>query len=332
MKQPKKLSTFFLLIVLFTLIMAVLSLMLGKVTVSFKSVIEAFDSSIVNNEVNIVRARMPRTIFALLAGCSLSVSGALMQSITRNPIADPSILGVNTGAALFVIMGMSFSQVGRISSLVLAFVGGLLTMVCVYLISSFGYGGMTPIKLALAGAAMSIALQSIVNALMLKDRLLMDRFRFWQVGSLSKASWQDIMTVLPVIIVSLIIAYLLSSSLDIMALGDEMATSLGINVSFIYVLSTIVGVLLCASITALAGPIGFVGLMIPHFVRLLCGNAMKKVFLFSSLLGSAVLLSSDIIGRLVGGSAEIEVGIIMALLGAPVFIMIVRKVKKYGFT
>ncbi|HCY53449.1 MAG TPA: iron ABC transporter, partial [Kandleria vitulina] len=300
--------------------------------VSFKSVIEAFDSSIVNNEVNIVRARMPRTIFALLAGCSLSVSGALMQSITRNPIADPSILGVNTGAALFVIMGMSFSQVGRISSLVLAFVGGLLTMVCVYLISSFGYGGMTPIKLALAGAAMSIALQSIVNALMLKDRLLMDRFRFWQVGSLSKASWQDIMTVLPVIIVSLIIAYLLSSSLDIMALGDEMATSLGINVSFIYVLSTIVGVLLCASITALAGPIGFVGLMIPHFVRLLCGNAMKKVLLFSSLLGSAVLLSSDIIGRLVGGSAEIEVGIIMALLGAPVFIMIVRKVKKYGFT
>jgi iron complex transport system permease protein len=312
--------------------MAVLSLMLGKVTVSFKSVIEAFDSSIVNNEVNIVRARMPRTIFALLAGCSLSVSGALMQSITRNPIADPSILGVNTGAALFVIMGMSFSQVGRISSLVLAFVGGLLTMVCVYLISSFGYGGMTPIKLALAGAAMSIALQSIVNALMLKDRLLMDRFRFWQVGSLSKASWQDIMTVLPVIIVSLIIAYLLSSSLDIMALGDEMATSLGINVSFIYVLSTIVGVLLCASITALAGPIGFVGLMIPHFVRLLCGNAMKKVLLFSSLLGSAILLSSDIIGRLVGGSAEIEVGIIMALLGAPVFIMIVRKVKKYGFT
>jgi iron complex transport system permease protein len=332
MKQPKKLSTFFLLIVLLTLIMAVLSLMLGKVTVSFKSVIEAFDSSIVNNEVNIVRARMPRTIFALLAGCSLSVSGALMQSITRNPIADPSILGVNTGAALFVIMGMSFSQVGRISSLVLAFVGGLLTMVCVYLISSFGYGGMTPIKLALAGAAMSIALQSIVNALMLKDRLLMDRFRFWQVGSLSKASWQDIMIVLPVIIVSLIIAYLLSSSLDIMALGDEMATSLGINVSFIYVLSTIVGVLLCASITALAGPIGFVGLMIPHFVRLLCGNAMKKVLLFSSLLGSAVLLSSDIIGRLVGGSAEIEVGIIMALLGAPVFIMIVRKVKKYGFT
>lgn len=332
MKQPKKLSTFFLLIVLLTLIMAVLSLMLGKVTVSFKSVIEAFDSSIVNNEVNIVRARMPRTIFALLAGCSLSVSGALMQSITRNPIADPSILGVNTGAALFVIMGMSFSQVGRISSLVLAFVGGLLTMVCVYLISSFGYGGMTPIKLALAGAAISIALQSIVNALMLKDRLLMDRFRFWQVGSLSKASWQDIMTVLPVIIVSLIIAYLLSSSLDIMALGDEMATSLGINVSFIYVLSTIVGVLLCASITALAGPIGFVGLMIPHFVRLLCGNAMKKVLLFSSLLGSAVLLSSDIIGRLVGGSAEIEVGIIMALLGAPVFIMIVRKVKKYGFT
>lgn len=332
MKQPKKLSTFFLLIVLLTLIMAVLSLMLGKVIVSFKSVIEAFDSSIVNNEVNIVRARMPRTIFALLAGCSLSVSGALMQSITRNPIADPSILGVNTGAALFVIMGMSFSQVGRISSLVLAFVGGLLTMVCVYLISSFGYGGMTPIKLALAGAAMSIALQSIVNALMLKDRLLMDRFRFWQVGSLSKASWQDIMTVLPVIIVSLIIAYLLSSSLDIMALGDEMATSLGINVSFIYVLSTIVGVLLCASITALAGPIGFVGLMIPHFVRLLCGNAMKKVLLFSSLLGSAVLLSSDIIGRLVGGSAEIEVGIIMALLGAPVFIMIVRKVKKYGFT
>ena len=332
MKQPKKLSTFFLLIVLLTLIMAVLSLMLGKVTVSFKSVIEAFDSSIVNNEVNIVRARMPRTIFALLAGCSLSVSGALMQSITRNPIADPSILGVNTGAALFVIMGMSFSQVGRISSLVLAFVGGLLTMVCVYLISSFGYGGMTPIKLALAGAAMSIALQSIVNALMLKDRLLMDRFRFWQVGSLSKASWQDIMTVLPVIIVSLIIVYFLSSSLDIMALGDEMATSLGINVSFICVLSTIVGVLLCASITALAGPIGFVGLMIPHFVRLLCGNAMKKVLLFSSLLGSAVLLSSDIIGRLVGGSAEIEVGIIMALLGAPVFIMIVRKVKKYGFT
>lgn len=301
----------------------------GSKVISFQNVIKAiFDSNIDTFEANVVRARIPRTIFGVLAGSALGVSGALMQAITRNPIADPSILGVNTGASLFVVVGISFFHITSGTQYIwLAFLGASLTAVFVYGMASTGYGGATPIKLALAGAATSTALSSLVNTVMLPSSQVMDEFRFWQAGSISGSGWSDIALVLPYILIGFLIAVIVAPSLNAMALGDEVATGLGVNIKKIRGISALAGVLLCSSTTALAGPIGFVGLMVPHFVKLLIGPDLKKVIPISALGGSCLLLIADVIGRVLGRPGELEVGIVTAMIGAPVFILVVRKAK-----
>ncbi|MDK2808478.1 MAG: iron-siderophore transport system permease protein [Clostridiales bacterium] len=306
-----------------------LSITYGTKTVGFHSVMDAlFASSASSFEAKVIQARIPRTIFGVLAGAGLGISGALMQSITRNPIADPSILGVNTGASLFVVCGIPFFHItsGNLYIL-LAFLGASLTALCVYGLASVGSSGPTPIKLALAGAAASTALQSLVNTVMLPDTQVMDQFRFWQIGSIGAASYADIRLMLPYILVGLVISILLAPSLNTLALGDEVAISLGLKVNLVRGIGAFSGVLLCASITALAGPIGFIGLMIPHFMRMLFGSDMRKLIPFSALGGSCLLLFADVVGRILGRPGELESGIISALLGAPAFILIIRKAK-----
>jgi len=276
----------------------------------------------------VVKARIPRTIFGILAGAALAISGGLMQSVTRNPIADPSILGVNSGAALFVVTGMAVFHVNNNTAMIwLAFTGALLTAFCVYGLASIGYNGATPLKLALAGAAAGTALQSLVNTVMLPDTQVMDQFRFWQTGSIGGASWEDIHTMLPFFVVGFLVSILAAPSLNAMALGDEMAAGLGINVFLIRMTGTIAGVLLCAATTALAGPIGFVGLMIPHLIRTVVGPDMRWGLPLSAIAGASLLVMSDVLGRVFGRPGELEVGIVTALLGAPVFVYIVRRVK-----
>ena len=267
-------------------------------------------------------------MFGILAGASLGVSGCLMQSITRNPIADPSILGINTGASLFVVGGIAFFSISSPSQYIwLGFTGAILTAILVYGIASVGQSGATPIKLALAGAATSMALMSLVNTIMLPNSQVMDSFRFWQTGSIGGAKWNMILALLPYFILGLLLSFYLSSSLNTLALGDELATSLGINSKKVRAMAAFAGVLLCGATTALAGPIAFVGLMVPHIMRLLIGSNMHYLLPLSALGGSILLLGADIIGRVIASPAELEVGIITAILGAPVFIYIVRKVK-----
>lgn len=267
-------------------------------------------------EASVVWARIPRTVFGVLAGAALGVSGALMQAVTRNPIADPSVLGVNTGASLFVVIGIAWMHITSSQQYIwLAFAGAALTAVFVYGIASVGYGGPTSIKLALAGTATGTALSALVNTVMLPDSSVMKEFRFWQVGSISGTSWTEIQSILPYLLVGFMLAVVLIPALNALALGDELAAGLGVNVQLVRALA------------ALAGPIGFVGLMVPHFVRLTLGADLKTVIPLSALYGAALLVLADVLGRVLGSPGELEVGIVTAVLGAPVFILVAKKAK-----
>lgn len=279
-------------------------------------------------EAAVIYARIPRTIFGVLAGSALGISGALMQAITRNPVADPSILGVNTGASLMVVIGIAYLNISSGLGLIgLSFTGAMLTALFVYGIASYGFGGASSLKLALSGAAVSTALGALVNTIMLPDSQVMKEFRFWQVGSIGGATWDDIKLVVPFVIVGICMSFIMASPLNAMALGDEMAVSLGVKVGVVRAISALAGVMLCAVITAIAGPIGFVGLMLPHLIRQLLDNDMRLIIPFSALGGAGLLVISDVLGRVLGRPGELEVGIITAILGAPVFIWIVWKSK-----
>lgn len=275
-----------------------------------------------------VQSRVPRTVLALLAGAALALSGALMQAITRNPLADPGILGVNTGAALAVVVGIAFLGITSMwSYLGLALAGAFVTALFVYFVGSVGPGGTTPIKLALAGAATTAALSSLVSAILLPRQSVMDEFRFWQVGNVGRAAWETMAVVAPVLIVGAVVAILCASALNALALGDDLAVGLGVRVGRIRIIAAITGVALCAAVTAVAGPIGFVGLMVPHVVRLLCGADQRWLLPLSALGGAVLLVLADTVGRVIGSPGEVEAGIITAFLGAPVLIVIARRTR-----
>ena len=308
-------------------IMAIFSISLGAKSIAFTKVIDVLLGNAPDSlEATIILQRIPRTVFGILAGGALGISGALMQSITRNPIADPSILGVNTGASLFVVAGIAFFNITVAYQYIwLAIIGAGVTAVFVYSVASMGKDGATPLKLALSGSAVSIVLGSLVSTIMLPNNRVMEAFRFWQVGSIGSATWENIMLISPFLVVGFIISMFISGYLNNLALGDEAATALGTNVVMTRTIGALSSVLLCGATTALAGPIGFVGLIIPHIIRLIFGSEMSKM-LPLSFLGSAILmLVSDIIGRVISLPGETEVGIVTAVIGAPVFILAIRK-------
>ena len=305
----------------------VFSISLGAKSIAFSKVIDVLLGNDPDSlEATIILQRIPRTVFGILAGGALGISGALMQSITRNPIADPSILGVNTGASLFVVAGIAFFNITVAYQYIwLAIIGAGVTAVFVYSVASMGKDGATPLKLALSGSAVSIVLGSLVSTIMLPNNRVMEAFRFWQVGSIGSATWENIMLISPFLVVGFIISMFISGYLNNLALGDEAATALGTNVVMTRTIGALSSVLLCGATTALAGPIGFVGLIIPHIIRLIFGSEMGKM-LPLSFLGSAILmLVSDVIGRIISLPGETEVGIVTAVLGAPVFILAIRK-------
>ena len=308
-------------------IMVIFSISLGAKSIAFSKVADVLLGNDPDSlEAAIILQRIPRSVFGILAGGALGISGALMQSITRNPIADPSILGVNTGASLFVVVGIAFFNITVAYQYIwLAIIGAGVTAVFVYSVASMGKDGATPLKLALSGSAVSIVLGSLVSTIMLPNNRVMEAFRFWQVGSIGSATWENIMLISPFLIVGFIISMFISGYLNNLALGDEAATALGTNVVMTRTIGALSSVLLCGATTALAGPIGFVGLIIPHIIRLIFGSEMSKM-LPLSFLGSAILmLISDVIGRIISLPGETEVGIITAVLGAPVFILAIRK-------
>lgn len=321
-------GVFALLLVLFGLSI-VTSIFLGARTMEWTDVWNSlWHADSTSLEASIVQHRVTRTLFSLMCGAALGISGAFMQSVTRNPIADPSILGVNTGAALFVVAGIAFFHIQSAEQFIwLAIAGAILSALFVFGIGSMGSGGATPLKLVLAGAAMSAILSSLVVAIMIPRTNVMDQFRFWQVGSVGVGSWESIRLFLPFLIVGILIAFLVAPALNALALGDDVATSLGVRVGTVRFVAALGGVLLCGVTTALAGPIGFIGLLAPHLIRLLLGSDLRYVIPLSALSGAIILTLSDVIGRIIGSPSELEVGIVTAFVGAPILILITMKVK-----
>ncbi len=325
----KKLVSISIINILLLLICIIASIVYGSKSVDYLDVFKAIIGlNYGEYTYNVIVARIPRTILGIIAGASLAISGAVMQSITRNPIADPSILGINTGAALAVIIGIVFFDIQTKTQYIwIAFLGAIVTATFVYLLASINSGGITPLKLSLSGAIVTIMLSAFVSFIMLPNIHAMNRFRFWQAGGIGGANWQDILALTPYFLVGAITSILMSSSLNALVLGDETASSLGVNIGFVRIVSSLAAVLLSASTTALAGPIAFVGLVVPHFMRALLGPDLRKIIPYSIIGGACLLLIADIIGRLVGSPAELECGIVTALIGAPIFIVIIRKVK-----
>ncbi|GAA1695533.1 iron ABC transporter permease [Microbacterium sediminicola] len=275
-----------------------------------------------------VAARLPRTVLGLLIGAALALSGATMQAVTRNPLADPGILGVSAGAALAVVVGIAFFGLSQpYPMMAVAITGSAVAAVFVYGIGSLGLGGATPLKLALAGAATSAALMSLVSAILLPRIDIVETFRFWQIGGVGGATWERVATVAPVLLVGAVIVIALARAMNSLALGDDLATALGQHAGRTRAVSAAGAVILCGAATAVAGPIAFVGLVIPHLCRLLVGTDHRWLLPFSALAGAALLVAADVIGRIVARPDEIEVGILTAVVGAPVFIWIVRRQK-----
>ncbi|MFT3999254.1 MAG: iron ABC transporter permease [Rhizobium sp.] len=273
-----------------------------------------------------VAVRIPRTLLALLAGAALGLAGAIMQGVTRNPLADPGILGVNMGASLAVVVGVAWFGIATAEAYIrAAILGAGCTAAFVYTIGSLGRGGATPLKLALAGAATSVAFSSMVIAVVLPRNDIAGGIRSWQIGGVGGASFDRIVPVLPFLAAGFAIGLLSARKLNSLALGDELAAGLGERVALARAVASLGAILLCGATTAICGPIGFLGLVVPHLCRLMVGVDYRWLLPFSTLGGACLLLAADILGRIVARPAEIDVGIVMALVGAPFFIAIVRR-------
>ena len=311
-------------------VLVLVSVAVGTRGVALDDVVGALTGSDGGAEIGraAIEKRLPRTVLALLVGSSLAVSGATMQAITRNPLAEPGILGVSSGAALAVVIGVAFfSMADPYAYMVVAVAGAAIASILVYVVGSLGHGGTTPLKLALAGAAMTAAFSSLVNAILLPRLDVMTTFRFWQIGGVGGASWDRIAVALPVLVAGLVICLANASGMNLLALGDELAAGLGAGVARTRVVSALGAVLLCGVATSVAGPIAFVGLVVPHVCRLVIGSDHRWLLPMSALGGAGLLVAADTVGRVVARPQEVEVGIVTAMIGAPVLIWVVRRTK-----
>lgn len=308
--------------------LSILSLAIGAREVSWSDVVAALRGHADGIGEAAVTMRMPRTLLALSAGAALGLAGTVMQGVTRNPLADPGILGVNMGAALAVVIGVAwFGMTSAHAYIWSAILGAGATAVFVYTVGSLGRGGATPLKLTLAGAATSVAFASLVIAVVLPRADIAGGIRSWQVGGVGGATFERLAAVAPFLVVGMLVCLASARKLNSLALGDEIAAGLGERVARARGIASLGAVLLCGATTAVCGPIGFVGLVVPHVCRLLVGTDHRWLLPFSMLAGGALLLAADIIGRIAARPSELEVGIVTAFVGAPFFIWIVRRQK-----
>jgi len=274
----------------------------------------------------IVDARVGRTALALAVGAALGLSGAIMQGLTRNPLADPGILGINAGASFAMVLAMSVFGISSLSGyLWFAFAGAALTMVTVHALASFGRDGATPMKLAIAGAAMTAGLSSWTSGVLLTDRQTMETFRFWQVGTVGGRDFDVLLTGLPFLVAGMVVALGCARLLNTLALGDHLARGLGRHVVRDRLVLGEAVVLLAGSATALAGPIAFVGLIVPHAVRAVVGSDYARVLPYSVGYGAVLVVVADVLGRVVLPPTEVQVGIMTAVVGVPGFLWLVRR-------
>ncbi|MBX5441275.1 MAG: iron chelate uptake ABC transporter family permease subunit [Solirubrobacteraceae bacterium] len=303
------------------------SVAVGTRSIDLATVVDALLHGGHGEEGVIVRdLRVPRTLLGLAVGVALGLAGALMQALTRNPLADPGLLGVNAGAAAAVVVAVGLLGVGSLTGYVwFAFAGAALAAVVVHAIGAAGRGGAGPVRLALAGTAVTAALTAFTQAVTLMDRDAFDRWRAWSVGALGGRDADTLAQVAPFLVAGALLALALGRALNAIALGDETGRALGARVGRTRLLGALAVTLLCGAATAAIGPILFVGLTVPHVARAIAGADQRWVLAFSTVLAPALLLAADVVGRVVARPGELQAGIVTALLGAPVFIAIVRR-------
>ena len=273
----------------------------------------------------VVQSRLPRIVLGIAVGAALGLAGALMQSVTRNPLADPGILGVNAGASLLVVLAIAYLGVDGVGGYIwFAFAGAAVAAVVVFLLGTARGGAATPVRIALAGTAVAIVIGALTQMVLISNEIVFNTYRYWAIGSLQGRGFDVILTVLPFLAVGVLAALALAPALDAMALGDEAATGLGARVAGTRVGAALAVVLLAGSATAAAGPIGFIGLGAAHIARRFTGNEHRRLLPASLVLGAALLVVSDTIGRAIVAPAELQTGIAAALFGGPLFIAIVR--------
>lgn len=315
-------------IVVLLLVMAA-SLMLGAKAIPFSVVWQSLlGTEHSADSILIVESRLPRTLIGVLAGAALGLSGAVIQALTRNPLADPGILGVNAGASFAVAIGIIFFGVSAIQGyLISAFIGAMLTTLVVYWVGAQGGGRVNPLRLTLSGVAIGAVLMGISSGISLTHPLVFDRIRFWQAGSLDIRSMSVVLAVTPAILLGCVISLLLARPLNAMHMGEDLAAAIGARIVQTQFWAVIAVTLLCGAATAAVGPIAFVGLMVPHIARWIVGPNQCWILPFTLVMTPILLLVSDIIGRfLVPG--ELRVSVVTAFIGAPLLIWLVRRNKR----
>lgn len=319
-----------LVLVGLVIVALLLSLAFGTKAIPVLDVIGAYlDRDPADPNHLIVRdVRQPRTMLGLVVGAGLGGAGALMQGVTRNPLADPGLLGVNAGASFAVVIGIwLFDVTETLGQVWFALVGAALASIAVYALGASGRAGATPVRLALAGAALAAMLFAFTRTIVLADQATLDEFRFWAVGSLAGRNPALAGEVAPFIVLGIVIAVASSRQLNALALGDDAARSLGTRLGRARALSVLGIMLLCGAAVAAAGPIAFIGLVVPHAARAVFGPDQRWLIPASALLGIALVLLCDTAGRLVARPAEIQVGITSAVIGGPIFILLVRRIR-----
>lgn len=303
------------------------SVTLGAAEIDSETVwrsLTAFDGS--TNHLIITTVRLPRVLIALVVGAALGVAGSLMQGLTRNALADPGILGISAGATFAVVAITFLTGTGSIQVFTwAAFLGGAIAAVAVYTLGSLGRSGTTPLKLILAGAVLTYLLSALTTGILILNQRTLDEVRFWLAGSIAGRDMSILLPVLPYICVGLIIALGLGKQITALTLGDEVAKGLGLRTGWVKGLASVVVVLLAGSSVALAGPIGFIGLVIPHIVRFWVGVDYRWILPYAAVWGAVLLSIADLAGRIIIKPQELPVGIMMAMIGAPFFVYLARR-------
>lgn len=308
----------------------VLSFAVGARSIPLETVLGYLTGSenVGETDAAVLSQRLVRTLWAAIVGAALALAGAGMQGVTRNPLGDPGILGVNAGASFAVVTGITFFSIGSTTAYALwAFVGAAIASVAVYALASVGSGGATPVKLALMGAAISAGLGSITTAFILQNQNALDSLRRWQVGTVAGANMDNLFPGAILLLVGALILLTGAKTINNFALGDDMAASLGENVALKRLLMALGITLLVGTSVALTGPIAFVGLMAPHAVRAVTGSDYRVLLPLSALFGAVLLIAADTVGRIILPPQEVQVGVSTVVIGVPVFIYLVRRAK-----
>ncbi|AUU89869.1 iron-enterobactin transporter [Enterobacteriaceae bacterium ENNIH3] len=328
--SSRRALTLFGLLILLIVAMA-LSMLVGAKTVPASVIVDALTGTCQSADCTIIRdARLPRTLAGLLAGGALGLAGALMQTLTRNPLADPGLLGVNAGASFAIVLGAAlFGAASPVEQLALAFGGALIASLIVAFTGSQGGGQLSPVRLTLAGVALAAVLEGLSSGISLLNADVYDQLRFWQAGSLDIRTLQTVKIVLLPVLLAASIALISSRALNSLNLGSDTATALGSKVARTQLSGLLAITVLCGSATAVVGPIAFIGLMMPHLSRWLVGADHRWSLPVTLIATPALLLFADIIGRLLV-PGELRVSVVSAFIGAPVLIILVRRARGGG--